>query len=989
MRKVARIESGAKCSRTRKPFEVLNIIVALRGTEKYVVFGLILLLMFPLSSFNIGGAQAGVIASGRTGNTQPTLLYIYADVCPYCQREKPVIDELEREYSGSIQVTRVNGPEEPQIMSQCGVQGFPSIYLLGTINGKQDVYSTFVGFTEKDSLKESLDGLIATVSNSGSSDQPSTQSLGVTPSTSPAQAEICDWQGCRAGAASISEDDSYSYILAKLNSHNLKGTFYLMDTQDFSQTDWAKWHAIYNEGHELGGHTQTHPCYELDDNSLRYELSSNKNDIINRLNIPPEEVSTMAWPCGFATIREEQIASEYFIAARGYSTNQLEDKNPSDFMDLKAIDSPNYDYSRSNVNLSVMADMAESQGKWVNYVFHDSANDDGVIDYLVSKNLWVAPVGNVSKYILERQNSSIDNLQGATSDVRFNFINNQDHALYNQELTLKVLIGERNVHSVTINNSSRPFTYLAGNNSRYVEFSLLPTGNDTVEIVTQATSPVCGNGILEPGEECDDGNLISGDGCSSDCKKEDIQVYLAPYMGDIDGDIDQDWFFLYDQLRQWHDANNIPVAISFYPNTMDNTPFDQIIANMYTSKNVELVTKGQESYDGNRPDLMSYYDVKGLIQGLQDTFVTNMEALGYDNVKAPVAFNLNQARFTDTIRDAVHDLGFKIYFEQYVSEYGNIDLLPDFDVMQYTVSFTTTGHAGPGEAYKPPAQIEQEIINFQGDHMLYINGVKVVSLMAHQQDFRTSETSSTVNQDKWNTYTSVLKWAKDNPKIRLITPEQIFDLRHPQKQICQYASSASANSEDSPVSLAAYATGAPDVPTAGNCSVWSGPGYTWTPSNWDVTATLTLTYKTPVYATHFIIYGDQDMCWHRIWLKNSATGQQLLVFEGFESLEGYGNDERCISTYTLSGSFTTDTIILETCGWSWSATDAVELCGNQVGSNVPAPTQIPTAIPTPTSSTIVKENSLNIWVIIGPILGVLLCGFLGYFISRCLRRKTQ
>ncbi len=31
---------------------------------------------------------------------------------------------------------------------------------------------------------------------------------------------------------------------------------------------------------------------------------------------------------------------------------------------------------------------------------------------------------------------------------------------------------------------------------------------------------VCGNGILEPGEECDDGNTVSGDGCSADCTIE-------------------------------------------------------------------------------------------------------------------------------------------------------------------------------------------------------------------------------------------------------------------------------------------------------------------------------------------------------------------------------------------------------------------------------------------------------------------------------------
>ncbi|TMQ14562.1 MAG: TonB family protein [Deltaproteobacteria bacterium] len=32
--------------------------------------------------------------------------------------------------------------------------------------------------------------------------------------------------------------------------------------------------------------------------------------------------------------------------------------------------------------------------------------------------------------------------------------------------------------------------------------------------------PVCGNGVLETGEQCDDGNAADGDGCSSSCRTE-------------------------------------------------------------------------------------------------------------------------------------------------------------------------------------------------------------------------------------------------------------------------------------------------------------------------------------------------------------------------------------------------------------------------------------------------------------------------------------
>jgi cysteine-rich repeat protein len=35
---------------------------------------------------------------------------------------------------------------------------------------------------------------------------------------------------------------------------------------------------------------------------------------------------------------------------------------------------------------------------------------------------------------------------------------------------------------------------------------------------TDCTIPKCGDGILDGGEVCDDGNVNPGDGCSSNCK---------------------------------------------------------------------------------------------------------------------------------------------------------------------------------------------------------------------------------------------------------------------------------------------------------------------------------------------------------------------------------------------------------------------------------------------------------------------------------------
>jgi len=51
--------------------------------------------------------------------------------------------------------------------------------------------------------------------------------------------------------------------------------------------------------------------------------------------------------------------------------------------------------------------------------------------------------------------------------------------------------------------------------------------NDSAKFVDQesfvceiAPAPICGNGLLEPGEDCDDGNTTLGDGCSTGCEIE-------------------------------------------------------------------------------------------------------------------------------------------------------------------------------------------------------------------------------------------------------------------------------------------------------------------------------------------------------------------------------------------------------------------------------------------------------------------------------------
>jgi hypothetical protein len=260
-----------------------------------------------------------------------------------------------------------------------------------------------------------------------------------------------------------------------------------------------------------------------------------------------------------------------------------------------------------------------------------------------------------------------------------------------------------------------------------------------------------------------------------------LTVYVVPHVDDIDGGIDPGWFFFFDRLRQWHDRNSIPASFAFYPGTMNDEQFNRIIAEMYTSRNVELVLKGEDEFQGQRLDQMAPAEVRKTLMAWRDKFVSEMEQLGYSNVKVPVGYNQLMMRLTETIRDAAHEVGFRICLEHGESEHGVIEMLPDFDITQYSVSLTVSGQAGPNEVFKEPEQLMQELLEFESDNVLYIGGIKVVPLVCNQRDFQLSDGSLVLDEEKWDAYKSLLLRAKKDSRIRLLQARDVYELRHPER----------------------------------------------------------------------------------------------------------------------------------------------------------------------------------------------------------------
>src|SRR5262249_24944081 len=89
---------------------------------------------------------------------------------------------------------------------------------------------------------------------------------------------------------------------------------------------------------------------------------------------------------------------------------------------------------------------------------------------------------------------------------------------------------------------SRPFAYyqsvptLATNETGqertlYIALSSPAASANTVDLTFNTRQQGCGDGVRTSAEECDDGNLSTGDGCGSTCKVEGDSKWQCPEAG--------------------------------------------------------------------------------------------------------------------------------------------------------------------------------------------------------------------------------------------------------------------------------------------------------------------------------------------------------------------------------------------------------------------------------------------------------------------------
>jgi len=73
------------------------------------------------------------------------------------------------------------------------------------------------------------------------------------------------------------------------------------------------------------------------------------------------------------------------------------------------------------------------------------------------------------------------------------------------------------VHSCALRRNGTARCWGAGTDGRLGRGSTASSATATGDVDIQIFAPTCGNGMLDPGEQCDDGNTINGDACDINC----------------------------------------------------------------------------------------------------------------------------------------------------------------------------------------------------------------------------------------------------------------------------------------------------------------------------------------------------------------------------------------------------------------------------------------------------------------------------------------
>lgn len=237
------------------------------------------------------------------------------------------------------------------------------------------------------------------------------------------------WPAGKRVAISLSFDDARlsqpDVGLALLEKCGVKATFFVEPRN--MEPRLEGWKKIVAAGHEIGNHSQSHPCTgnyafslsnALEDYTLERmakDLDSGSADIERLLGVKPK---TFAYPCGLKFVGRGRdvrsyvpLVAERYLVGRGYMDEAANDPAFSDLAQAMGTPFDDSDFAAMKKHV----DQASKDARWVIFVGHEigkkgfQITDTAALESLAkyakdpANGVWIDTVENVGRYVLQQR----------------------------------------------------------------------------------------------------------------------------------------------------------------------------------------------------------------------------------------------------------------------------------------------------------------------------------------------------------------------------------------------------------------------------------------------------------------------------------------------------------------------------------------------------------------------------------------------------------
>jgi peptidoglycan/xylan/chitin deacetylase (PgdA/CDA1 family) len=241
------------------------------------------------------------------------------------------------------------------------------------------------------------------------------------------------WPEGKKMALSLTFDDARLSQVDKgipiLDQFGVKATFYVLPKLMEKRMD--AWVEAFNNGHEIGNHSISHPCSSSKDFSRHNTLEDYTiDDIIAELDSADKFIEKMlgikpvsfAYPCGHTFVGKGRNTKSYvpvvsmlFESGRGWHD---EDPNNPALCDLSQLTGMELD-GKTFEEIKQLIESSKNKGKWLILVGHEMdlggketsllPTIEAICKYAsdTSNGIWIDNVHNIASYIKDRRGEAL------------------------------------------------------------------------------------------------------------------------------------------------------------------------------------------------------------------------------------------------------------------------------------------------------------------------------------------------------------------------------------------------------------------------------------------------------------------------------------------------------------------------------------------------------------------------------------------------------